>query len=85
MRVYDPSDWYWLTKGGKVFSSKRVAFVDQDDPELTAFFEDGGFTTPWPKDTEGKQSVEALQEVLGEIASLEGFTIDASGEPVVST
>lgn len=58
-----PTDWYWRAEDGRVFSSARVAVVDEDDESYLDFVA-SNHATGWPRDEEGVQSDAALQEVL---------------------
>ncbi|WP_024516867.1 hypothetical protein [Bradyrhizobium sp. Tv2a-2] len=54
-----PSDWYWAAKDGRIYSSRRDAFVYYADPAFEA-----GNSSPWPTDATGKQTNAALLAVL---------------------
>lgn len=65
---YNPCDWYWKRQDGRVYSSKKQEFVDQDDADLQRFLDDGGWTTDFPVDDtpERNESEEELAKVLAE-------------------
>lgn len=63
--MFDPKDWYWAAEDGRIFSSAREAFVeDNDDAEFQAWTALGNAPTPWPRDNDGVQSDAALDDVL---------------------
>lgn len=73
---YEPADWYWRAGNGRLFSSARVALVENADPDFQAWLAGGRAPTPWPRDAQGQETAGALQEVLephGLFASLEAY------------
>lgn len=61
---YTPLNWYWLAEDGHIYSSAKQAIVDEKDKDFVAWLQSGNLPTPWPKDDEGKETDEALAEVL---------------------
>lgn len=59
MSNLSPTDWYWTAKSGRIYSSKRDAFVHSTDPSYVA-----GNNSPWPTDANGRQTNAALLAVL---------------------
>lgn len=58
------NDWYWIAKTGSIYSSKRNALVYTYDYSYLAFLEQNGAASPWPVDTNGNQTSDALAQVL---------------------
>jgi hypothetical protein len=61
---YNPRDWYWIAKDGRIYSSARNRLVHIDDTGYRAFLATNGAASPWPVDINGKQTTAALQDVL---------------------
>ncbi|MBR1002716.1 hypothetical protein ABIF65_005991 [Bradyrhizobium japonicum] len=61
--VYNPLDWYWVMDDGRIYSSAREAMISADDQQYLIWRE-GRAPTNWPRDADGKQTVEALREVV---------------------
>lgn len=62
--LFTPSDWYWISKDQRIYSSKRNALVYVYDPGYLAFVAQFGAATAWPTDVSGNQTNAALQEML---------------------
>lgn len=62
--LFNPNDWYWISTDQRVYSSKRNALVYLYDPGYLAFVAKFGAATPWPKDINGNQTNQALQDAL---------------------
>jgi hypothetical protein len=58
------ADWYWKASDGRVYSSKRSALVYPYDSGYLAFVAKYGAASPWPIDAQGKQTNQALADVL---------------------
>lgn len=61
---FNPFDWYWIAADGRVWSSKAGALVAANDQAYVAWVDAGFAASPWPTDTGGAQTTDALQEVL---------------------
>ncbi|WP_315792215.1 hypothetical protein [Bradyrhizobium sp. SZCCHNRI1002] len=61
---FTPSDWYWAAADGRIYSSARNSLVSSNDPGYLAFVATRGSATPWPADTNGKQTMASLQDLL---------------------
>lgn len=58
-------NWYWMSgDGSRIYSSAKQAVVGKDDKDFAAWQEAGNRPTPWPKNADGKETDEALAEVL---------------------
>lgn len=58
-------NWYWMSgDGGRIYSSAKQAVINKDDKDFAAWQEAGNRPTPWPKNADGKETDEALAEVL---------------------
>lgn len=64
MPEFTPSDWYWLSTDGRVFSSAQEALIAPEDESFRRWLADGCQPTPWPRDADGAETIAALQEVL---------------------
>ncbi len=62
--MYNPHDHYWCRDDGTIFSSSRNKTVAEKDNELKEWKRQGGLATMWPRNTEGHQTDDALQDVL---------------------
>lgn len=60
---YNPRNWYWKSSDGKIYSSANQSLINPDDHNYTIWLETNT-PTPWPKDLDGKETNEALAEVL---------------------
>ena len=58
-----PSDWYWIADDGRVYSSARQVVVDTNDAGYIAWSQSTR-PTVWPRDLDGNQTDDALQDVL---------------------
>lgn len=63
MVFYNPNNWYWES-AGRIYSSAKQAVINKDDKDFAAWQEAGNRPTPWPKNADGKETDEALAEVL---------------------
>ncbi|MEY9638718.1 hypothetical protein ABIF66_006972 [Bradyrhizobium japonicum] len=61
-RIYMPLTWYWLADDGRIYSSARNMLVSADDANYIEFCK-GGPASEWPRDANGEQTGEALQDV----------------------
>jgi hypothetical protein len=61
---YNPFDWYWLAKDGRLYSSSREGIVSPTDTAYEAWLAGSDGPTAWPVDTTGNQTSAALQQVL---------------------
>ena len=61
---YTPLNWYWRAEDGRIYSSAKQAIITEKDKDFVAWQQSGNWPTPWPKDDEGKETDEALVEVL---------------------
>ena len=59
--MYNVYNNYWKADDGRVFASARQVIVDETDADFIAW---GNDPSPWPRDLDGNQTNEALQEVL---------------------
>ena len=58
-------NWYWMSgDGARIYSSAKQAVIKKDDKDFAAWKAAGNLPTPWPKNAEGKETDEALAEVL---------------------
>lgn len=58
-------NWFWITvDGARIYSSAKHAIVGKDDKDFAAWKAAGNLPTPWPKNSDGKETDEALAEVL---------------------
>lgn len=58
-------NWFWISgDGARIYSSVNQAIVGKDEKEFLAWQEAGNRPTPWPKNADGKETDEALAEVL---------------------
>jgi hypothetical protein len=62
--IYDPRDWYWHAEDGRIYSSARQVVITDSDPTYAEWIRIGYVSTSWPRDLEGKQTDDALREVL---------------------
>lgn len=62
---FNAHDWYWKASDGDVFSSRRLMSVPESDRDYRAWLAAGNIPTGWPRDADGDESDEALQDVLG--------------------
>jgi hypothetical protein len=58
-------DWYWFAEDGRVYSSKRMAVVGQDDAGWLAA-KAAKQASNWPRDESGNQTVAAMVAALAE-------------------
>jgi hypothetical protein len=70
-QLYNPLDWYWLATDGRIYASARNKLVYPYDTAYLAFIATNGGVTPWPIDTNGKQTTASMQAVM----SLYGITL----------
>ena len=61
---YNPLDWYWRATDGRIYASGRNIFIHSVDTGYRTFVAKLGGVTPWPVDTLGQQTNDALQAVL---------------------
>lgn len=61
---YKPSDWYWRSDTGRIYSSAAKAVVLKSDETFVAWTEAGGIPTVWPRDDAGQQTEAAIEAVL---------------------
>jgi len=60
-----PQNWFWSgSDGARIYSSSKQAIVGKDDKDFAAWQDAGNRPTPWPKNADGKETDEALAEVL---------------------
>ena len=72
--MFNPSHWYWLrVSDGATYSSAAKTRVLSSDTGYVAWVAAGFRTTPWPVDSSGSQTSEALVSVL------EAFGLPTSG------
>ncbi len=57
-------DLYWEAEDGRLFGSQAMGVIPQDDPAYQAWRDSGLRPRSWPRDIEGEQTQEALDEVL---------------------
>lgn len=58
-------NWFWISgDGSRIYSSSKQAVVSKEDKDFAAWQEAGNRPTPWPKNSDGKETDEALAEVL---------------------
>lgn len=63
--MFIAQNWYWMSgDGSRIYSSTKQAVIDKDDKDFAAWQEAGNRPTPWPKNADGKETDEALAEVL---------------------
>lgn len=62
--MYDPANNYWKAEDGRIFSSAKIALVEESDLDFVAWLAAGYPPTLWPRDTQGAQTSAALQDVL---------------------
>lgn len=62
--MYNPFDHYWRRDDGALFASARGLIVDESDADLSIWRNSGGLVTVWPRDVDGEQTEQALQDVL---------------------
>lgn len=62
--TYDPAKWFWLADDGRLFSSAQAALIQENDEAYAAWVEAAHQPTPWPRDDDGAQTDDTLQEVL---------------------
>ena len=63
--MFRADNWYWISSDRpRVYSSSRQAVVDEKDKDFSAWKAAGNLPTPWPKNEDGKETDEALAEVL---------------------
>lgn len=62
--MYNPHDHYWCRDDGTIFSSSRNKTVTDKDKQFQEWERQGGLATVWPRNTEGRQTDDALQDVL---------------------
>lgn len=72
--TFNPNDWYWTAKDGRIYSSKRNLLVYSYDTLYLLFVQNNGGSTPWPADANGVQSTAALQVVVGQYGITLPFT-----------
>jgi hypothetical protein len=58
------NNWFWQASDGRIYSSARRAIVQADDSQLIQWQAINGTPPPWPKDADGKQTDDALNELL---------------------
>jgi hypothetical protein len=63
-RIYTKADWYWLATDGRVYGSARADFVPAGDEAYEKWLDMGHAPTPWPKDVDGNETRESLEQVL---------------------
>lgn len=76
MLLFNPMDWYWLASDGRVYASARQATVTDQDGDYLAWLAQDNRATPWPRDGNDDETVQALQDVLtpyGLFASLTAY------------
>ncbi len=64
MKLFDPSNWYWIADDGRIFSSARGYNVTADDDGYEAFVASVGAAPIWPRDTVGGQTEQSLDAAL---------------------
>lgn len=64
--TFNPQNWYWAAKDGRIYSSARNALVYSYDSAYLAFVATNGGATPWPVDTTGQPTAAALQAVMSQ-------------------
>jgi hypothetical protein len=64
MRVFSVFNDYWLADDGRVYGSAKQEIVTAKDADYAEWIENGNVPKSWPRDMKGKQTNEALQEVL---------------------
>ena len=58
-------NWFWISgDGSRIYSSAKQTVINKDDKDFAAWQEAGNRPTPWPKNADGKETDEALAEVL---------------------
>lgn len=58
-------NWFWISgDGSRIYSSAKQTIINKDDKDFAAWQEAGNRPTPWPKNADGKETDEALAEVL---------------------
>ena len=58
-------NWYWSgSDGNRIYSSSKQAVINKDDKDFAAWKAAGNLPTPWPKNSDGKETDEALAAVL---------------------
>jgi len=58
-------NWFWISAdGSRIYSSSKQAVVSKEDKDFAAWQDAGNRPTPWPKNADGKETDEALAEVL---------------------
>lgn len=63
--MFRADNWYWISSDRpRVYSSSRQAVVDEKDKDFSAWKAARNLPTPWPKNEDGKETDEALAEVL---------------------
>lgn len=62
--MYDPLSHYWKAEDGRIFSSAKIALIEEADLDFVAWLAAGYRPTPWPCDAQGAQTNAALQDVL---------------------
>jgi hypothetical protein len=63
---YDLSDWYWKDGTGKIFSSKKRSIIPANDRDF-ANWQKNNKPSVWPRDANGTQTNDALNEVMAYI------------------
>jgi len=61
---YDALHWYWLATDGRIYSSAKNALVYPYDSGYLSFVAQHGGASPWPTDISGKQTTQAMQDVM---------------------
>lgn len=59
-----PSNWFWVADDGRVYASARQQVVKEGDAAYKAWVAAGYHPTKWPQDIKGKQTKEALLDVV---------------------
>ena len=62
--MFNANNWYWLSSDGRVYSSAKQAIIEKNDKDFLAWQDAGNDPTPWPKKKYGKETNQALADVL---------------------
>jgi len=88
--IYTPLAWYWKGPIG-IFSSADMRLVPETDANYQAFLSARGGVSPWPTDSNGEQTIAALDGVLAQYGLSTGLAIatlsqlqDYAGSKVLS-